>query len=103
MAKLVLKVDPTFPTVVKIPRAGGEPADVKFEFKHRTRDELTSWLASLKGKTDVQVILEMAVAWDLADPFDAENIGVLVQNFHAAAETVTRDYINELAGARRGN
>lgn len=103
MAKLVLQPAPTFSKAVKVPVPGGEPADVVFTFRHRTRDALKAWSDAHEGRSDVQAILEMASGWDLAEPFDAENVGVLVQNYPAAALAILRTYYDELSAARLGN
>lgn len=103
MPKLVLQPAPTFSKVVKVPVPGGETADVTFTFRHRTRDELKAWGDGAEGRSDVQAVLDMATGWDLAEPFDAENVGVLVQNYPASALAVLRTYYDELSAARLGN
>lgn len=42
--------NPTFKEVVKIPRIGGEPIEVEFEFKYLTRKELASLYDSWQDK-----------------------------------------------------
>jgi hypothetical protein len=101
MAKLSLKAAPTFACKVGIPVHGGEPAMVEFTFKHRTKDDFQKWLAV--EREDVDAILEMAEGWDLAEPLDKENVGVLVQNYSGAAKAIFNKYFDELVQARLGN
>lgn len=105
MAKLVLKPAPTFTKAVPVPVHGGDAVPVVFTFKHRTRDDFLAWLnePSKEGRSDVEAIMDVASGWELAEPFDAENVGVLVQNYMGAGRVVIETYINELTGARRGN
>lgn len=101
MAKLTLNAAPTFSATVAIPVPGGAAAPVVFTFKHRTRDGLRDWLK--QERDDVSAILEMATAWDLAEPLDKENVELLVQNYLGAAKAVFEKYLSELTQARLGN
>lgn len=38
MAKIKIAQNPTFTAVVQVPRIGGDPAPVEFEFRHRARE-----------------------------------------------------------------
>lgn len=103
-SKLALKASPTFPRNVAIPVPGAGTSDVEFIFKHRTRDGLRDFLKELPGReNDVEVILDIASGWDLEDPFDAESIATLTQNYPGSAAEIVETYINELSGARLGN
>lgn len=101
MSKLSLKANPTFKAKVGIPVHGGEPVPVEFTFKHRTRDEFKKWLD--QERDDAAAILEMAEGWDLAEPFDKENVEILVQNYSGAPKVIFDKYLDELAQARLGN
>lgn len=101
MAKLSLKANPTFKAKVGIPVAGGEAVEVEFTFKHRTRDDLNAWLK--ESKDDVTGILEMAEGWDLAEPFDKENVELLVQNYIGAPKALIEKYLDELYQAKLKN
>ena len=103
MGKLVLKPNPTFQKAVDVPVAGGEPAQITFTFRHRSRDDLAAWRATLGERPDVEIIPEMATAWDLAEPFDAENIAILAQNYQGAGRAMYTAYIEELMALRLGN
>jgi hypothetical protein len=100
---LKLKPDPTFFAKVSIPVPGAKPASVKFQFRHKTKDQAEQWRQSVDGRDDVELILDIACGWDLAEPFDEENVGFLVQNYIGAGIAVVRTYLEELAGARLGN
>jgi hypothetical protein len=100
---LKLKPDPTFYAKVAIPVPGAKPAMVKFQFRHMTKDQAEKWRQSVDGRDDVELILDIACGWDLAEAFDEENVGFLVQNYIGAGIAVVRTYLEELAGARLGN
>lgn len=99
MAKLQLKASPTFEAKVLIPVAGGNPEPVTFTFKHRTRDELQSWLNGGAEREDVAAVLDMASGWDLEDKFNAESVALLTQNYIGAARAIVEAYIDELTKA----
>ena len=103
MSKLKLVADPTFNAKVLIPVAGGEPVPVEFTFKHRTRDAIAQWIKDSESQTDVQIIKDLATAWELEDAFTDENIDLLCQNYTGAGFAVVETYLRELRGARRGN
>lgn len=101
--KLKLIANPTFKAKVGIPVAGGDPAEVMFEFKHRTRDELAAFLRALDEMTDVQMALAVATGWDLTDAFNEKNVALLMQNYIGSTRAVLDVYVTELAQARLGN
>jgi hypothetical protein len=103
MAKLTLKVDPTFPAIVDIPKAGSEPVQIRFDFKHRTKDELNEFTKTRADKTDVEYIMEMATGWDLNDEFNAENINSVCQNYIASPLAIYMKYVDELVKAKAKN
>lgn len=101
MAKLTLNPNPTFKAKVDIPTHGGGSAEVDFTFKHRKKDELQEWLRV--ERDDVATILEMVAGWDLEEPFNAESVGVLVQNYIGAASAIFDKYVAELLRTRAKN
>lgn len=103
MAKLSLKVAPTFPCNVAIPVAGGIPADVQFVFKHRTKTELAEFVKARADKTDVQAVMEMAEDWELEDEFNAKSVELLLENYIGAALAIWHAYIDELTRAKAKN
>lgn len=104
MPKLTLVANPKFTADVLIPIAGGDPIPVKFEFRHRTKQELDEFMKSREGKTDEQSIMEMVVSWPgLEDEFNLSNVELLLQNRIGAALAIYRKYVEELLGARIKN
>ena len=103
--KLSLTVAPTFRATVAIPTPGGKPADVEFVFRHRTRDELKEFIddgaSSLEG--DVELVMGVASGWELDDPFDAQSVEKLTQNYIGSAQAIYGTYLAELTGARVKN
>jgi hypothetical protein len=103
MAKFALKPSPTFKAKVEVPVPGAKAAQVEFTFRHRTREELASWLEAIEGKTGKEVVLEAACGWELEEPFDAENVAALLDNYIGAFQAVLDTYLKQLAGAREKN
>lgn len=103
MAKIKLIAEPSFSFPVPIPVPGGEPVQVRFTFKHRTRDAVLAWAGEIKDKPDAAVIAEMATAWELDDAFDDDNLERLCQNYAGAAAAIFDTYLRELRGAREKN
>jgi len=102
MAKLKLNPDPTFTAPVRIPVPGGEADPVQLTFKHRTREQVADFLRD-KDTSDSDAVLNCVVGWDLADEFNAENVGRLCNNYPGAAGAIVIAYLEELRGARAKN
>ena len=103
MAKLSLKVNPTFTAKVGIPCAGGEDAEVMLTFKHRTKTALAEFANSRAEKTDVQSFMDMVEGWDLSDALTEANVAELLENYIGAAVATYRTYVQELTKAREKN
>ena len=108
MAKLKLIPDPTFEAKVAVPVPGAGTVDVKFTFKHRTRDELQRFLAETASDAeskmdDVQLVMACACGWELADTFDEKNVGEFVRQYIAGPASVYETYTAEMIGARLKN
>jgi hypothetical protein len=101
MATLSLTPNPTFSASVLIPIPGADPVPVQFTFRHRNRQELKDWLS--KEREDVDAILEMATAWDLAEPFERPAVELLVKNYFGSAQAAIEKYLSELTAAKRKN
>jgi len=101
--KFVLSAQPTFKAKVALPVAGSEPAMVEFTFKHRNKDEFQDWVKELGEKDDVDLILEVASAWELAEPFDRDSLETLTQDHMGSARAVLEKYISEQTNAKLGN
>jgi hypothetical protein len=107
---LSLAPSPTFDATVEIPQMGegAKPLPVRFTFKHRTRDEFAALLKSEESpdaaqRTDEQVVMDVACAWELVEEFSVENVALFCQHFHGAATSIVRTYLREFAKARLGN
>jgi len=103
MAKLTLTASPTFKSMVKIPVPGAKAAPVEFKFNGMTKDKFKAWLETLSDKEDADAIMEIASGWDLDDPFNADNVGRLIDQYIGAAKVIFETYINELSAAKLGN
>lgn len=103
---LRLKANPTFKAPVKIPVAGGEPVEIKIEYKHKTKDEYDAFILAEKGKkrSDEEAIMDLAVGWEgVEGEFNAENLHTFCQQYHGAASRIAQTYIEELTQYRSGN
>ena len=98
MPKFSLIAKPTFDATVIVPTPSGESAEIRLTFKHRIKSDLEKWVS--QERNDVDAILEVANGWDLEEPFNAESVELLVQNYLAAPEAIVKAYIEELTGTR---
>lgn len=109
MAKLTINAAPTFFAEVAIPVPGKGDVKVKFEFKHRTRDELDAWLKARADTTlsvaaaDVQSVMDMVKSWDFDDPFSEASVATLLQSYIGTARATIDTYIDQLLKGRSGN
>lgn len=101
--KLILAASPTFKARVAIPVAGEQSVPVEFTFKHRAKDDFSAWLKDLSGTDDIDLIKDVASAWDLEDEFNADNLRALTQAHGGAARAIVEKYISEQTGAKLGN
>lgn len=103
---LKVKHGPTFWADVKVPLPGGGEEAVRFEFVHKTKDDLDDFLKAetWKGKTDVENVMAIAKGWEGADqPFGPEALAEVFQNYQGAPAAIVATYIEELTKARLGN
>ena len=117
MARLQLKVSPTFKAKVILPLASGEDADITFTFRHRTRSEIVTHAKARQEATaalaeddieghidlDVLMILDLAEGWDLPDEFNEENIRYLIEHHCSAPGSIYEVYLKRLTAAKEGN
>lgn len=103
MARLALNAAPTFKAKVGIPVAGGQPVEVEFTFKHRTRTDLDEFIKTRAGQSDVDTFMDMVTGWDLEDGFSRENVERLLENYIGTALATYRTYIDELIQAKAKN
>lgn len=101
-----LKADPTFKAKVAIPVPGGEPKNVIFIFKHRTRSGLNDWIADPKVKEmgDLDFLMEFVLGWEDVDAeFSRDALHTMIENFGGASTRIRDAYLAELTAARMGN
>lgn len=127
-----VQMNQTFKAPVKIPRVGGDPLDVTFEFKVFTRkalarmfDEWKKQGAELiaqaekadeggKGYTladwaeheiemQVKQIKNIVVGWGFSDEFSDENIEELIESSVSVTEAIIEQYQEAYTRARQGN
>jgi hypothetical protein len=110
MAKIKLIPDPTFSAPVKVPVPGKGEVEVEFTFKHRTRDEMRAFVERVNAPagsdvalTDVQLVMECASGWELADTFNEANVREFASQYIAGPAAVFETYVQEMAGARLKN
>jgi len=120
----------TFKQTVKIPRIGGEPIDVEFEYKYLTRPQISKlqdeWDESSrkmiaewkeKGlentplfditedeiKHNIKQLQDIVVGWNFDEPLDEENIRALVESSIGATDVVISAYHQAYQKAKLGN
>jgi L-lactate utilization protein LutC len=128
MAKLFkIAVAPTFKSTVKVPRVGGDPLDVQFEFKTMDRKQLAkvygAWEKatkemiqeandkewSLEEWADSEIALQVSqlkdvvVGWNFDDEFNDENIEALVSSSISVTSAITEVYNEAYVKAKSGN
>jgi len=96
-------VSPTFKCKVGIPIPGGAPVLVEFTFKYRDADEYEDWRKTLPGLDEPDVMMDIASAWDLADPFSRDNIEKLLKKYMGSGMAIFNKYVAENTGAKLGN
>lgn len=108
--KIKLVQDPTFTAKVPVPVHGDGAVDTEFTFKHRTRSEMETFLKRVNvphgqegALTDVQLVMECACGWELADTFNEENVKEFVSQYIGGPAAVFDTYVLEMAGARLKN
>lgn len=100
MPKFTLVPNPTFKANVKIPVAGKEkPEVVTFTFKHMPMSQLEEM-----GGEHIDDFFKAIIAdWAISEPYNADNLKLLFDNYPSAANSITTTYYNELLGNREKN
>lgn len=128
--KFQIAQNPTFKEKVKIPRVGGEPLEVEFEYKYLTRKQLAAlqdeWQAETKKMVNkwteaeeseysleemaedeiqynVKQLKDIVVGWSFDDQFNDENIRALVEATLHTTDAVVRGYHEAYSKAKVGN
>lgn len=102
--------DPTFKAKVPVPVPGAGAVETEFIFKHRTREEMQAFIKRVNvpngdegAMTDVELVMECASGWELADAFTEANVKVFVAQYIGGPTAVFETYVSEMAGARLKN
>lgn len=127
MAKIKIAQNPTFTGVVKVPRLGGEPESVEFEFRYLDRDALADlydgWNKAMEANAEkakaedwtlkqytasqiqlqVEQVKAVVVGWAFEDEFSDEAILALVKTCTGAPQAVISAYQEAYNPARLGN
>ncbi len=127
MAKIKIAQNPTFSAEVKIPRVGGEPVPVEFQFRYldrvalaemfdrwnkardawaaKVQEDSPSWKEATAAEIELQAeqLKDIVVGWDLDDEFSEEAILDLVKTCTGAPKAVTEAYQSAYSPARLGN
>lgn len=104
--KLKLNPNPTFKHTINIPIPGeATPGQIEFTFKAMSLDDYLAFFddAAKNSKPDTDVLAEIALGWNLDEPFNKENLEKLKQNYIGSLDIVLQGYIRELGKARLGN
>lgn len=105
----MFKLDPhpTFPATVQITRPGRESMPLKLVFKHKKASELTAFLRTANGRTDMDMLKEMI---DSIDPSEkAEGVSdedfllQLGENYATSRPDIFNTYLRELTESRIKN
>jgi hypothetical protein len=86
----------TFKYTVNIPRPGDTPAPVEFEFKHRRKDDLRTFVETVsKGEmSDQDLLMDIVVNWNGPDKaFSPEAMNALRENYPMSARAVWDGYL----------
>ncbi|WP_210669060.1 phage tail assembly chaperone [Pseudomonas protegens] len=127
MAKIKIAQDPTFIAEVQVPRIGGEPVPVEFEFRYMDRVTLAgmfdrwnkardawaeqaradnaTWEEVTAGEIALQAeqLGEIVTGWDLVDKFSQKAILELVRTCTGAPKAVIDAFQAAYSPARLGN
>lgn len=127
MAKIKIAQDPTFIAEVQVPRVGGEPVPVEFEFRYMDRVTLAgmfdrwnkardawaeqvradnaTWEEVTAGEIALQAeqLGEIVTGWDLEDKFSQKAILELVRTCTGAPKAVIDAFQAAYSPARLGN
>jgi len=127
MAKIKIAQNPTFSAMVQVPRIGGGPAPVEFQFRYMDRVALSAmfdrwnksrdawaekaqkdgatWEEVTTGEIALQAdqLGEIVTGWDLEDEFSGEAIANLVRTCTGAPKAVIDAFQAAYSPARLGN
>lgn len=101
---MTFRIDPAPTFSAKVQIFDGPDGAITLEFRHRTRDGLAEFLESSKDRDDIDIVMDIVAGWsDVSAEFSREAMTRVIQNYHPAALTIVRAYVDELTKARTGN
>jgi hypothetical protein len=102
---LKLQPAPVFSCAVPITVPGQEArAIVNITFKHLAKSALREFFSGLEGKSDAEALAEIVSDWSGVDEkFSRDALGVLLDNYPAAAGELFDAFRKELLEARAKN
>lgn len=127
MASFKTIQNPTFTADVQIPRVGGEPVKVQFEFRYLSRLDIAAlfdkwnaaraelgkaakktditWQQATTGQVDfeVQQFKDIVVGWELDDELTDEFIAGLLASCMGVSEAIVSAFQEAHGNTRRGN
>ncbi|PHM46629.1 phage tail assembly chaperone [Xenorhabdus miraniensis] len=100
MANFSLVPNPKFKANVSIPVAGKEESEVvTFTFHHQP----ISALEEMREMPAVDFFEKIIADWAIEEPYNSNNLKLLLDNYPSAATAITTTYYNELLGNREKN
>ncbi|BBP60358.1 phage tail assembly chaperone [Pseudomonas sp. St316] len=127
MAKIKISQNPTFKSKVAIPRVGGKPEEVEFEFKYldrlalaahfdkwnaareehqkRVQEDGLSWQEATAAEVAIQAgqLKDIVAAWTFDEKLSDESLTDLVKTCVGAPQAVLEAYQSAYQPARLGN
>lgn len=103
---LKLTPSPTFTTPVEISVPGSaKPETIDIEFRHKTKDELVTFVNALgDGRQDDEILAEVIVSWKRMDcEYSVEALRTLLKNYTASGREILESYLASVAESRRKN
>jgi hypothetical protein len=105
-----LKPNPTFKTMVPLSQPGVEqPLQVPFEFRHKSQEQLATWMANMPGRSDPDNLHDVIVSWGVVDadgvevPYTHTALAELLDNYPTAKGEIFSKYLSELTKAKEKN
>lgn len=127
MAKISIQQSPVFEAEVQVPRIGGKPVAVKFQFRFLDRAQIADFidaelqhgkdaaeaitqpgtkLSDLTAKSEefqLEQLKKIVAGWGFDDEFSDENLAALVRSTASVPDAIINAYKNSYQGAREGN
>ena len=100
---------PTFEVVVPISAPGKAAGlDLAITYRHKRKTALAEWIATARGRTDVEILGEVIEGWSGMHnrkgedvPYSSDALGALLENYPAAKDDLFNVYFRELTEDKR--